>query len=252
MLKFDAAEFLRAFATLSSLKDIMRDFGGDDDDPKKVSAYVANAVKGELVKLRISLAVLDANLTDMIAERLLKVLENEGANRASCVRAIEDLNSRLRDELSLRHLYVVPNDQVKYFAPKAALFGPEVEARFPLVSEDLECAGKCLALSQPTACVFHLMRMMEAIVGELCTFHQIANPDREWGKLLSDLSKKIEAMPKGKLRNEWSEAHSNLYHVKQAWRNETMHPKQTYTMDQAEDVFRAMRTFSTHLAGLLT
>jgi hypothetical protein len=54
----------------------------------------------------------------------------------------------------------------------------------------------------------------------------IPNPDREWGKLLSDIVKKIEAMPKGDDCNRWSESHTHLYHVRHAWRNDTMHPKQ--------------------------
>ena len=32
---------------------------------------------------------------------------------------------------------------------------------------------------------------------------------------------------------------SNLYHVKLAWRNEVMHPKQTYTEEEALEVFAA-------------
>jgi hypothetical protein len=52
-------------------------------------------------------------------------------------------------------------------------------------------------------------------------------------------------------RDAWSESHSHLYHVKQAWRNGTMHPKKTYTQEEAEAVFAAVRVFMRHLAKLL-
>jgi hypothetical protein len=36
----------------------------------------------------------------------------------------------------------------------------------------------------------------------------------------------------------YAEAASHLYNVKVAWRNEVMHPKQTYTFEEAEDDLR--------------
>jgi uncharacterized protein YwgA len=73
---------------------------------------------------------------------------------------------------------------------------------------------------------------------------------QDWGILLSEINKKIESMPKGAEKNNWSQVHANLYHVKQAWRNETMHPKATYTEEEAREVFDAMKAFSRHLASM--
>jgi len=79
----------------------------------------------------------------------------------------------------------------------------------------------------------------------------IPKPEREWGKLLSDINKKIEVMPKGDIRDKWSESHTLLYHVKQAWRNTTMHPKQSYTTNEAREVFDAVKSFMRHLVILI-
>jgi len=95
------------------------------------------------------------------------------------------------------------------------------------------------------------MRAMEEAVKILGTKLGVANVEKEWGKILSDLTSKIEAMPKGTHRDEWSACHVNLYHVKQAWRNSTMHPKETYTNQQARDVLRAVRAFMQQLATLV-
>jgi hypothetical protein len=44
---------------------------------------------------------------------------------------------------------------------------------------------------------------------------------------------------------------SNLYNVKIAWRNEVMHPKQTYTPDEGKMVFIAVRGFMSDLADVI-
>lgn len=168
---------------------------------------------------------------------------------------VKALKDRFQDRLATEWFYhVEPADRPLY--GQKELFGDQVARKFPKSLEDIEAAGSCLALGQGTACVFHLMRAMEAAVGRLCTRLNIPNPDREWGKLLSDINKAVEAMPKGtakeqRKRNAWSEAHTHLYHLKQAWRNDTMHPKKTYTQEQAREVFAATRVFMNYLAGLV-
>src|SRR5439155_6631659 len=47
------------------------------------------------------------------------------------------------------------------FLMKPALFGEQVTTAFPSVAFDVEEAGNCYAFARPTACVFHLMRVME-------------------------------------------------------------------------------------------
>jgi hypothetical protein len=65
----------------------------------------------------------------------------------------------------------------------------------------------------------------------------------EWGKILSNLRAPIEAMPKGEVKESWSNAFALLLHAKIAWRNPTMHPKQTYTTEQAMEIFAAFKAF---------
>ena len=168
---------------------------------------------------------------------------------------VENLQKRILDDLYNEFYFHLDQRDVPYYQTKD-IFGPKVAAKFRKASEDIEEAGKCIALQRPTASVFHLMRAMEVVVQRLGKKLGVANVDKEWGKILSDIGRAIEAMPKyteteKRKRARWSEANANLYHVKQAWRNETMHPKQTYTRDQALEVFQATRVFMNHLAGLL-
>lgn len=104
--------------------------------------------------------------------------------------------------------------------------------------------------------MFHLMRAMELVVRALCRKLKIGNLHRDWGKLLSDMDGQIKTMPDDTQRlkekkDAWSQTRSSLYHVKQAWRNKTMHPAKSYSAAEAKDAFEAVRTFMGHLAALL-
>jgi HEPN domain-containing protein len=154
-----------------------------------------------------------------------------------------------RDEVAGQVLVAVPLAHASLIGQADPIFGHAVDTAFPNASADLAEAGACLALGRATACVFHLMRVMELAVQRVSAELGIANISREWGKLLSDMAKAIEALPKGSHRDAWSESHSLLYHVKQAWRNDVMHPKRTYTIDEAERIFMAVRSYLEQLAA---
>lgn len=121
------------------------------------------------------------------------------------------------------------------------------------IRNEIEQASRCLAFEFSTAVVFHLMRGMEGAVRRMgnhlgATFAD----DADWGTVLSAIDKKIEEMPKGMERTRWSESKKNLWHVKEALRNEVMHPrKEGYTQKQAEENFEAVKTFMMHIAGLI-
>jgi HEPN domain-containing protein len=163
----------------------------------------------------------------------------------------KDLYLRAFDELKERFYLCVPTENERLYKQPKPLFGDAVDASFPLAAEDISEAGKCLALGRATASVFHLMRAMESAIQALSARLGVQNIEREWGKLLSDINDKIAAMPKGSERDKWSENSSQLYHVKQAWRNNTMHPKQTYSEEEARKIFEAVNVFMTGLAALI-
>ena len=48
-----------------------------------------------------------------------------------------------------------------------------------------------------------------------------------------------------------SQASANLYAVKLAWRNEVMHPKDTYTLEEADNLIRQVRIFMGKLATIV-
>ena len=162
------------------------------------------------------------------------------------------LNRTLAAQMQSRVVVVFDSRNSKYIAADDPPFVADVDDAFPKAAEEISKAAKCLALQRNTACVFHLMRAMELAVARLADAIGTGKPtDKEWGKILSGIGQAIEALPKGSERDRWSESHSHLYHVKQAWRNDTMHPKKTYSEEQSQAVFDAVRSFLTHLAPLV-
>ena len=151
------------------------------------------------------------------------------------------------------YCFQIDTENAKLLEETKPLFGPRVALKLPSTAEDISEAAQCLALNRPTACVFHLMRVMETgvqILGNRLGIQLTA--DKNWQKILDEANKAIKALnQKDATTKAYAGISSNLYNVKLALRNEVMHPKQTYTPDEAKNVFHAVRNFTQDLAALL-
>jgi hypothetical protein len=213
---------------------------------------LANAIKGTV----------DAMVTGIMSrmafqsvaaqsKRLLLMLDDDVG--ASTIRAaLSDLRLRLTDELNEREFLYVPPERVGFYKEQM-LFGQDVNDRFPSAIDDIEGAGKCLALGEGTACVLHCMRVMEvglrALAGSLGVPYAPS-----WESYLGQIAARIGAKRKTKgvkwRRDEkfYAGISGDLMTVKQAWRNPTMHVGRKYSIDEAEEIFIAVRRFMKVLA----
>lgn len=164
------------------------------------------------------------------------------------------LYDRLRDHLDGQHFLLV--ELPEFYWQNEPLFGSKISDAFGSeAAEDISEGGKCYALGRYTAGVFHLMRAMEKAVQMLADHLGATVKDRHgtfltWGVILQNMSDKVKALDKNGAK-DWSEVLTLLFHVKEAWRSETMHPKRTYTPEQAREVFDASRSFMRRLATLV-
>jgi hypothetical protein len=75
---------------------------------------------------------------------------------------------------------------------------------------------------------------------------------KNWQNILDELNKVIKSMDhKAAQTKAYAAASSHLYNVKIAWRNEVMHPKQTYTSSETRVIFNATETFIRDLASMI-
>ena len=197
------------------------------------------------------------NLIDEIGPELTR-LESVIPHRPvhSLGQSCEHLRLSIQDSLANEWYFQVDRTDVQFYGKEGLIFGPGVNSKFKKAAVDLENAGNCLALQQPDACVFHLMRAMEVAVQSLGRKLKVTiRPDSTWRKITGEMDDKIKKMPEKtnaqKLRkNAWEEARANLHQVGSVWRNNTMHPAISYTRGQARDIFEAVRVFMNALARL--
>jgi hypothetical protein len=166
------------------------------------------------------------------------------------------LQRAIHAELRVGLFLQVPASSGDYYDDKPQ-FGEAVTTKFSKTVTDIQESAKCFATGRYTACVFHLMRVMEnatQYLGKRLNVSLVG--EKNWHNILEEVDKAIKALPvtssyqKGR-RNRFSEASAHLRMVKDAWRNDVMHPKETYTEEEAERVFRNVKDFMVHLATKL-
>jgi hypothetical protein len=184
-------------------------------------------------------------------DRISIDLKREGPKVVSS--RIEDLKSRLMDELKGHEFMHVSPEFVRYYN-QPMLFGQNVNDHLPKAIDDIEEAGKCLALGRGTACVMHTMRVME--VGLRALANALGIPYApSWESYLKQIRDKI-AEPYDKKPPEWKmnekfyrDLSGDLFTIKQAWRNPTMHVDRKYSVEEALQIFQASGQFMARLAA---
>jgi hypothetical protein len=184
-----------------------------------------------------------------------------GARIPDIVQQFDELRSRVKDELDLVLTLVIPASDVQLYESSTSAFGDEAIQNFRAIRLEVEEAGKCLALSRGTACVFHLMRIME--VGLRALGQSLNDPKMDpktnpsWEAILKKADGELQK-PYAQRSREWqtdqqffADATANLRAVKDAWRNPTMHIDIHYDEEKARDVWNAVRAFMRHLATRL-
>jgi cell fate (sporulation/competence/biofilm development) regulator YlbF (YheA/YmcA/DUF963 family) len=143
------------------------------------------------------------------------------------------------------------------YEQKEPLFGKPVADSFNAANRDIAAAGRCLALDEPTACVFHLMRVLEhglRALAEKVGLDNDAMAHENWQNVIDQIEKKIRALDsltKGpakvdRLKN-YSAAAVQFRYFKDAWRNHVSHARESYDPREAESVFIHVKEFMQHL-----
>jgi hypothetical protein len=90
------------------------------------------------------------------------------------------------------------------------------------------------------------MRAVEIAVQKFgAKIGEVALPEsKNWQNILDEINKAIRGMDQKAIETKrYAAIASHLYNVKLAWRNEVMHPKQTYTFEEAKVLFDAVGSF---------
>ena len=208
-----------------------------------LSLYITDVLKEVQVPLTISAVerVRAELLADDCSLKLREVFDR-----------VNDVCSRLFDELESRgKFFYIPIDRAKFF-DLSEPYGESVSRKFPKLTEDIQEAARCYCCGRFTACVFHLMRVMEGGLQKLGKKLQVKTTDAVWQVVLDQVNCAIKAMPpKATKTKQCATMAGHLYNVKLAWRNEVMHPKETYTEEEAENLLKQVGIFMQSLAKVV-
>jgi hypothetical protein len=161
MLKKAALEFGRALADLRAL-ELTCEYAQRVAPEMRTDPGLDQITGTILDNVRRAIIIGDLQEVFPELERFQAILNTPGQRaQVEGIKAkAEHLRLRLCDELENEFYFQVDRQEVRFYGQKE-LFGPQVAKKFKDAAYDIEHAGNCLALQQPTACVFHLMRAME-------------------------------------------------------------------------------------------
>lgn len=253
MKPFPVADFLQLVRTLAE------PLGDPEAAKTPLSEEARKATVGGINTIIKQCEECDLPLSADQLRRTRKRVE-EGCTNADMEPLIQELMNRIEDESKRLVVMAIEPEHVKYIVA-GEFFDPtepsaaKVSVQFSSAAEDISEAGKCLACGRGTACVMHLNRVMEVGLGALAGAVGVG-PQNDWGKYLDKIDKELQhrlTTSGARTTDEqfYSEVHITFDGVRRAWRNPTMHVDKTYTVEHAEEIMIATRSFMRHLATKL-
>lgn len=258
MLQFYADKLVEALNTLNRFEVIFMQTALPLQNEDMIKSY-DNQVK----RLQKILEDIKLNVSARQAHTLSIVITNADNNSPEAKAAVikqysEELRSRIADELDGKSFYFISSHVELMSDPFP--FGESVNDSFPSAQYDIREAGQCLALKRSTACVFHLMRILEIGLSALVSAIDLRMEKKTWNTILNRFEAEIRSRDNKADRKKWkindekflAEAATYIRMVKNAWRNHAIHGKDVYTDEQAEEIYRSVKSFMRHLSGRLS
>jgi hypothetical protein len=182
------------------------------------------------------------------AQRTRNDLPNTEYDNFTMLDRIHQLGELILSELdSHLFLWIPSGDRTLYEAPLGTYTADALE-RFSLARPDIASCCRCIALGEWNASVFHAMGIAEHGLRYFAKKVKVHTPAElsNWGKIIDQIEAAIKAVEQKKkptraaelrkrdqLLQRYSEAASNFFSIKNAWRNHVAHNRATYTQGAA-------------------
>ena len=227
--------------------------------------------------LQLHSSQLGLDVTEQLLGDKLRELNGVELTHGVTAAAIGEVYRCFLAELKSQAFFFMPKYRSRFYSdlvvqwsdPKGQ--GPEVRlspffhdtvtTAFPSATYDIREAGNCYAMGRSTACVFHLMRVLETALGALGAIFNVSLAHTNWAPAIDEIEKKIrdmhrdpvwKALPDCKEQQEfYAQAASHFGVLKDAWRNYTAHVRGRYDEDEAESILRNIRDLMQKLATRL-
>jgi len=259
MLRFHGDRFVSLFNHIVLVEKCMSTSGKNQEFWTKNRSFMCGQLE-DMKKLMIELGL---NVSSKQVNKAVSAISAETPHLDFITSILEELRSRIEDEMDGRLFYYV-SDASTLIDESFAPFGEAVRERFPSAGYDLTEASFCLAMRRSTACVLHLMRALEVPLRALATATGVSMAKDNWNKALNNIENRIRNKDEdGKRLNDgfWigreaeldtcTQAATTFFLIKNAWRNYAAHGKDKYTQEEAEAIFQQVKAFCRHLSSAL-
>jgi hypothetical protein len=152
-------------------------------------------------------------------------------------------------ELFSRLLLVLDPQRAPFYG-RGHSFGVGVEISFPSASYDIAEAGNCYALGRNTACVMHLMRVLEKGLRALAAEVGLPFKTEAWGRVIGQIEDKLTELrqpnnksPKKANLHFYSECAVEFANFKDAWRNCAAHESTQFDEHEARSIMEHVKAF---------
>lgn len=239
VLYFNADSFVNLMSDLEEIERALTVAPQKMHDPiesKRMANHFAHAI-AYCGQLGLSSALKQAKrIRTRIDTGACAVSEFKGMLLEFRTRILEDCQSKvffsITDSRIIDEFFEsAPNDP-EHLVQKSAdkIFDPSTVARFPGIIQDTEEAARCFVCGRHSACVFHLMRVVEVGVLRVALVAGITDQKPSWGAILQKVEKLV-------FRTEYKDLPSvvqpniaflkdvlpRLQAVQHAWRNKVTH-----------------------------
>lgn len=167
---------------------------------------------------------------------------------------LDDLATAISCEMET-HLFLRVFPERADFYKQDELFGPQANVAFQSAKRDIKSAGTCYACDQNTACVMHLMRVLEVGLSVLARELKVLFDRRNWENVINDIEAEIKKIngpawgPDWKAKQQfYSGAAKDFRYFKDAWRNHAMHFREHYEAAEAKSILDHVKSFMIVLA----
>jgi hypothetical protein len=170
-------------------------------------------------------------------------------------RQIAALREAVEDDLRT-HVFLPISPKMAGYCDQENLFGGSVSDSFPSAIIDIREAGNCLAVGLNTACVFHLMRVLESGLKVLAVEFKLPCTTEAWGRVIGKIEDAITELQKPRNKDAPNRHKLQFYcqcaiefkYFKDAWRNHAVHERIHYDDKAAVLIFEHVRNFMRRLS----
>ncbi len=188
------------------------------------------------------------------ADLVLRQIQSRECTPDLLHKGLEQLHTRIYEELQGELFLHIARDKAD-FSMLGYWDDSEIDAAFPSVAIEFVRAGHCFAYDESTACVFHLMRIVNAGLKATARSLGVVYDSRNWHSIGQEIQRRMEQKYQNKTE-EWRKAEplyasvlTDIQAISKGHRNDVIHQiEKTYDDKEAYELIIITRGFIRHLA----